>query len=84
MDTLIDRRLPSPGASRTYLNTDTSEIVRHGILLRACLGTIGAVEYLKTHGTCGAIITRVLAGERMRDEDATALAQCKADLERGN
>lgn len=46
-----------------------SEIVRQGIGLQTCLGTVGAVEYLKANGINGAVIGRVLSGERVREDD---------------
>ncbi len=65
----IDRRARLPAASASADLIMTTRIVREGILLQACLGTVGAVEYLKTYAVSGAIIGRVLSGERVRQED---------------
>ena len=48
--------------------------VRQGILVKAELGTVCAVEYLRPRGISGDIILRVLDGANMRSEDALALA----------
>jgi hypothetical protein len=84
METSIDRRGRLQQAAAGRARADTSNIVRHGILLRTCLGTMGAVEYLKAHGTDSTVITRVLTGEHVRGEDIRALAQRNADLERAS
>ena len=47
------------GAERT-------DIVRQGMRLQKCIGTIGAIEYLKLHGVSGAVIARVLSGRLIR------------------
>ena len=47
------------------------------------IGTIGAVEYLKAHDTDSRVITRVLTGEHVRDDDMLALALQQADLAAG-
>lgn len=51
-----------------------ADIVQKGILLQATLGTIAAVEFLKSQGITGDIIARVLSGEHVRAEDRAALA----------
>jgi hypothetical protein len=71
----IDRRARLPAASASADLTRTTRIVRQGVLLQACLGTVGAVEYLKRHEVSGAVIGRVLSGERVRQEDQALLAQ---------
>lgn len=71
----IDRRTPMPGASAGTDIPRTTRIVRQGLLLQSCLGTVGAVEYLKTHEVAGAVIGRVLSRERLRQEDHALLAQ---------
>lgn len=48
--------------------------VRHGLIVQRQAGTIGAVEYLKTSGVGAAVITRVLSGQSLRDEDRQMLA----------
>ena len=65
----IDRRATMPGAAAGADILRTTRIVRQGLLLQACLGTVGAVEYLKAHAITGAVIGRVLSGERVRQED---------------
>ena len=65
----IDRRATVPGAATSADSLRTTRIVRQGLLLQACLGTVGAVEYLKAHAIAGAVIGRVLSGERVRQED---------------
>jgi len=47
----------------------TTRIVRQGLLLQAGLGTVGALEFLKSHAVSGAVIRRVLAHEQLREED---------------
>jgi len=65
-------RLPASGANG-FAPTD---IVRQGIGLQACLGTVGAVEYLKANGINGVVIGRVLSGGQLREDDRAALARC--------
>ena len=65
----IDRRATMPGAAASADLLRTTRIVRQGLLLQSCLGTVGAVEYLKAHAIAGAVIGRVLSGERVRQED---------------
>ena len=50
-------------------------------MLRACLGTVGAIEYLKAYGIDSKIITRVLTGDCVRGDDKATLAHCKASLQ---
>jgi hypothetical protein len=47
----------------------TTRIVRQGVLLQAGLGTVGALEFLKSHAVSGAVIRRVLGREQLRQED---------------
>ena len=75
METLTDRRTTGPLPDRSFSRRDTTSIVREGILLRTYLGTIGAIEYLKNHDIEGGVITRVLTGTDVRDEDNAALSQ---------
>jgi hypothetical protein len=71
----IDRRARMPGASAGADLSKTTRIVREGVLLQPCLGTVGAIEYLKAHDVSSAVIARVLSRERMRQEDQAMLAQ---------
>ena len=71
----IDRRASLPGAAASADISRTTRIVRQGVLLQACLGTVGAVEYLKAHAITGPVIGRVLSGEHVRQEDRVRLAQ---------
>lgn len=50
---------------------ETRDIVKNGVRLQKCIGTIGAIEYLKSQGVMGAVITRVLSGGSMRESDRT-------------
>lgn len=80
METSIDRRATGPLPSPLSYETETTRIVQQAILLRACLGTVGAIEYLKARGIGSKLITRVLTGECVRGEDKATLARCKAGL----
>ena len=60
-----------------------TDVVRQGLGLQACLGTVGAVEYLKANGINGAIIGRVLSGGRVRDDDRAILADDAGPCARG-
>lgn len=71
----IERRARVAPASATSDIPRATRIVRQGVLLQACLGTVGAVEYLKTNAVSGSVIVRVLSGERLRQEDQAMLAQ---------
>ena len=71
----IDRRARMPAASAGTDFPQTTRIVRQGLLLQACFGSVGAIEYLKSHEVGGALIGRVLSGERLREEDHALLAQ---------
>ena len=71
MNVLVERR---ESRSRAYACTgsmETQEIVRQGILLQSCVGTLGAVEYMKANVICGAVISRVLSGGAIRQQDRT-------------
>jgi hypothetical protein len=59
---MADHGLANPYAGATH-------VVRQGILIQASLGTRSAVEFLKQHGVHGAVIHRVLMGERVRGDD---------------
>lgn len=80
METSIERRTTAPLPS-PLSRTDTARIVQQAILLRACLGTVGAIEYLKARGIDSKVITRVLAGDCVRSEDKATLARCKARIQ---
>ena len=62
-----DRRAGLPQAGGAH--TETTRIVREGVLLQAWMGTVGAVEFLKAHAVSGAVIRRVLGREQLRQED---------------
>ncbi len=62
-----ERRIDLP-ASHPH-ESPAAEAVREAIGLQACLGTVGAVEYLKAHGINGAVIGRVLSGGQVREDD---------------
>lgn len=49
-----------------------SDTVRQALRIQACLGTVGAVEYLKGRAVDGAVIGRVLAGAHVRVSDQIA------------
>lgn len=69
----IDRRKNPPGASE---RAHQKENVKQGIRLQACLGTIGALEYLKSRSIEGAVIARLLSSGRLRREDRDAWRRC--------
>jgi hypothetical protein len=48
---------------------DATHVVRQGIQIQATLGTRSAVEFLKQHDVHGAVIHRVLMGDRVRLDD---------------
>jgi hypothetical protein len=62
METQVDRRTPPACATR---------IVQQGLLVQGCMGTVGAVEFLKVHGIGGAVIHRVLTSPQVRAGDRT-------------
>lgn len=64
----IDRRLASPSAFPNDIHGG-ADIVRQALRIQACLGTVGAVEYLKGRTVDGAVIRRVLDGARVRASD---------------
>lgn len=74
METLIERRSGAALSGLTPPGADTSKIVQAGMLVQAVLGSVGAVEYLKARDIDASIITRVLAGGRVRCNDDLALA----------
>ena len=63
---LADKHYANPYAGATH-------VVRQGIVIQASLGTRSAVEFLKQHGVHGAVIHRVLMGEKLRGDDQAAL-----------
>lgn len=75
MNTSIDRRTTRPSPTPAFGETNTTRIVQQALLLRACLGAVGAIEYLKARGIDSKVITRVLIGDCVRDDDKTMLAQ---------
>ena len=71
----IDRRA-SPSA--TGADTDlppVTRVVRQSVLVQECIGTVGAIEYLKAHEIPGSVIARVLSRECVRQEDRALLGQ---------
>lgn len=80
----IDRRAAGPVADAASSESDATRIVQQGLLIQACLGTIGAVEFLKAHRIDGAVIQRVLtgghirAGDRPMSQGRLADAACEA------
>lgn len=65
MTSTIDRRAaPS--------HDDTSVAVGHALRIQDRLGTVGAVEYLKSHAIGGAVIRRVLSSAQVRASDRPA------------
>jgi hypothetical protein len=65
----LDRRTKSLRAAANSIQQAQHDIVKHGVHLQACIGTIGAVEYLKANGIASEIIVRVLSDGRTRSED---------------
>jgi hypothetical protein len=52
----------------------TTDIVRHGILLRHAASTVAAVEYLTARDVDATVIRRVMSGSGLREPDRMALA----------
>lgn len=67
-----NRRAASTRATLGLSGGDRNNVVRQALLIQDALGTISAVEYLKAHDVGGAVITRVLTGQRVRSGDAAA------------
>ncbi|WP_036168282.1 hypothetical protein [Massilia sp. 9096] len=66
----VDRRSQaSPASPALDHDIDKAGIVRQGMLIQACLGTIGAVEFLKAHDVGAAVIHRVLTSQQVRADD---------------
>lgn len=65
----IDRRATVPVADAASSESDTARVVQQGLLIQACLGTIGAVEFLKAHDVGATVIGRVLTGGEIRTGD---------------
>lgn len=59
--------LEDPGAAGCA--RDLAAIVRQALRLQACIGTAGAVEYLKAYDLRAQVIGRVLSGGMVRGED---------------
>lgn len=72
MDTLQAERRASGLLASDPLAGKAAEAVRQAILLQTCIGTPGAVEYLKAHRVNGQVISRVLSGGNVREGDRTA------------
>jgi hypothetical protein len=66
---------PAHGHNERRLSGLRDLTVRRAILIRAELGAVCAVEYLRPRGIGADVIARVLEGAHMRAEDALALAQ---------
>lgn len=64
----------SPRASADSCGADSANIVRQALLIQTRVGSMSALEYMKAHDIGGAIITRVLTGRCVRQEDVNALA----------
>lgn len=65
----IDRRATGPAADAASSESDATRIVQQGLLIQACLGTISAVEFLKSNDVDAAVIGRVLTGGQIRTGD---------------
>lgn len=73
METLhAERRATETRACTDRAAGDPATAVRQAILLQACVGTAGAVEYLKAHQLKGEVISRVLSGGSVREGDRAA------------
>lgn len=75
MEPLIDRRTSSALPSLSFSEANTTRIVQQGMAVQACLGSVGAVEYLKARRIDSKVITRVLTGGRVRCDDDTVLGR---------
>lgn len=69
MTSTIDRRAAGPVADAASSESDTTRVVQQGLLIQACLGTIGAVEFLKSRNIDATVIQRVLTGGQIRTGD---------------
>jgi hypothetical protein len=69
----VERRAARRSAAVDPADTKITSVVRQGILLQTCMGTIGAVEYLKAHAIDSRVISRVLSGGGVREEDKLRL-----------
>lgn len=67
-----ERRAHNGAASEDPADAGAATIVRQAIRLQACLGTLGAVEYLKGQGVPSQVISRVLSGGSVREEDRSS------------
>lgn len=51
----------------------TCVIIRTSLVMQRLIGTVSAIEYLKSHAIGGAVIQRVLSNNDIRSEDRQAL-----------
>jgi len=73
---LVERRMPShlDGARES----SKSDVVRQSLLVRRQIGTLGALEFLKSHAVHSTVIQRVLAEGAVRAEDQEAMQTMQA------
>ncbi|NNG22448.1 hypothetical protein [Telluria aromaticivorans] len=69
MENVVERRAEQSASSVTKGPLKTQQVVRQGVLLQSCVGTLSAVEYLKANGVQGSVIGRVLSGGEVRADD---------------
>ena len=65
----VERRAARRTAMADPATTQVASIVRQGINLQTCVGTLSAVEFLKAHAVDSRVIQRVLSGGHLRQED---------------
>lgn len=65
----VERRAARRAAMADPASTQVASIVRQGVNLQACVGTLSAVEFLKAHAVDSRVIHRVLSGGCLRQED---------------
>lgn len=65
----LERRKPCDVAAVCAVPVELEQFVRQGIILQASVGTRGAVEYMKAHRIDASVISRVLSGGAIREQD---------------
>lgn len=73
---LVERRVPSQLDGALILSK--SDVVRQSLLVRRQIGTVGALEFLRSHAVHSAVIQRVLAEGAVRAEDREPMQAMQA------
>lgn len=70
METIqTERRVPRTGASTAPGPAASAAVLSQAILLQTSVGTLGAVEYLKSHRVDCQVINRLLSNGFIRKDD---------------